>query len=123
MSIKMNDSFMGGDIVLEAMNDYKIISPLSFPDDAMLFLTFNQINTNVDDSFNLTMSSIWQYRLAPRLSITAEDVYKCVEMSRDHMQGVSNALFANQNAKINVMASSLENEIEEIERAIREVNG
>lgn len=100
LNISFDKDFVGGDVIAQSTVKLTPIIPPSDNTSVYLVIEFGCTCDAMTNDFKLKAELTIPFYLNKKSDIQKTDFYKCVELTKDHLQNIINAIFAGQNPLI-----------------------
>ena len=120
LNLSFNEDFKGGNTLSESLVALTPIIAPSEPHEVFLAVDFDFSCDSMADDFKLKANIVIPFVLSMTSDIQKEDLYKCVELTKEYLQNIITATFAGQRPikvstiGIDVLSDILDNHIKTI---------
>jgi len=121
LNLSFNEDFKGRELLKDAQVSVSPIIDPSEPDDVFLVVDFDFNCDSMSDDFKLRANIEIAFVLNKTSDIQKTDFYKCVELTKEHLQNIINATFDGQTPinvstiGIDVLSDMLDDKIQTIQ--------
>lgn len=100
LSINFETDFPGGDVLGQSSVSLSPIVPDSDLNSVHVFVTFTFTCQSMNADFNLNSELVLPFYLTPKQKVEKTDLFKCVELTKKHLQDILTVVFSGQNSLI-----------------------
>lgn len=100
LSLNFETDFPGGDVLAQSSVSLSPIVADSDINSVHVFVTFTFGCQSMNADFNLNSELVIPFYLTPKQKIEKSDLFKCIELTKKHLQDIISVVFSGQNSLI-----------------------